>query len=61
MIAAGDIPVLSFNYAGQIPVHHRVEHFRRLDYARDLSHSGNKSHEKFCLNLLELLPPNFNK
>lgn len=61
LIAANKIPVLSFNYANQVPVNHRVEHFRRLDYARDISHSGMKSHEMFAKTLLELLPGDFNK
>lgn len=59
--AAQNIALVTFNYGGQTPVDEQTYFFRRLDLARDLSHSGIKSHENITNSVLEILKPNPDK
>jgi len=48
-----DFPILKTNIYGQDNIGYNVK-MRRLDYARDLAHSGLKSHHAFSLKLIEI-------
>jgi len=50
-----DVPIIKFNYGGQVSYDKYELILKRLDYARDLSHSGIKSHQAFANTLCNLL------
>lgn len=56
---AGDIPILGVMSASLITYNSTALYFRILDKARDLSHSGIKSHQELANLILSNLPPNF--